>query len=198
MCTSPRRPTIAFAAGTLLATFLTAAVAVFPVRAAVLVNCDSGDQGGDNVGSQGFYLPNFPGQTLDGLDLYISSDLAGTFDFSLEVREATYDGPVLGFDLATVTLTADVNDNQLTAFEFPSVGIAPGTLVTFLLRRAAGPGGTQYFSALGTPGCPFIETNGMDPPLSSFRRNGIRAVLYGQDVSPVDAVSWGRVKSAYR
>lgn len=178
--------------GTILAVFIAS-----PSRSETLIDCDSGIQGGDHL-SFGFYVPSFPGQALDGVDVFLASSTAGAFDFSLTARDGTYDGPVLGVAQVTMSLNADVFESQRASFVFPAVAIGPGSTVTFVITKDAGPGGVQYYDVLTSDPCPIIETLGTDPPLSEFRRNGIRALFYGQAVTAVEPATWGRTKCVYR
>jgi hypothetical protein len=161
-----------------------------------LVECTLGGSGGDRI-HRGFYLPSFPGDVLDGLDVYIQADTEGEYQFSVTVRESAYDGPIVAQDQVTLNLASDVF--ALAAFQFPSAPVTEGVLLTFAMQTDSGPDGSRYYDVPGdNPDCPFVETNGTEPPLSTFRRQGVRATLYGQQTSAVETRGWARAKASYR
>ena len=172
-----------------------------PLAAAIgladtLVECTPGGSGGDRI-HRGFYLPSVPGDVIDGLDVYVLVDTEGEYQFSVTVREGAYDGPIVAQDQVTLNLAADVF--TLAAFQFASAPVTEGALLTFALQTVSGPEGAQYYDVPSSnPDCPFVETNGTEPPLSTFRRQGVRATLYGQQTSAVETRGWSRAKASYR
>ena len=71
-------------------------------QASVLYSCPGG-AGGD-FNSEGFYMPSYPGVTLDSATLKLLGEKAGTYQVSLTVRSNAYNGPVLGVSTVTITL----------------------------------------------------------------------------------------------
>ena len=145
-----------------------------------LVNCP-GDPSGDLL-FRGFYVPEFPGSTLDRVTLYFSANTAGNYSFSLTARAATYDGTLLGTATATAALTADINANVATTFTFSPTAVTQGSTLTFAIAEVSGPdGGDVYYSVpnQGDATCPVVQTNGTTPPLDSFRRQGVHVTIEG-------------------
>ena len=145
-----------------------------------LIDC-GGAPSGDQL-FRGFYVPGFPGTTLDRVTLHFSSSTAGLYTISLTARDGTYDGTILGTATATVTLTANDLANVATTFTFPSPAVTKGSTVTFSLALVSGPGGGVVFysvPALGDATCPVVQTNGTNPPLDTFRRQGVHVKIEG-------------------
>jgi parallel beta-helix repeat protein len=167
----------------------TLAISLVAGWADVLLSC-AGDPGGD-LDDRGFYIPSYPGNSLDSARLVFSSFDPGVYTMTLTVRKGTYDGPVLGSDSATVTILGAYPQDVATTFTFPSVRIAEGSRVCFILSRRSGPG-RIYFSVAGSGGCTsVIETEGTTPPLDTFRRNGVNLVIRGEDtliVAPGESI----------
>lgn len=62
----------------------------------------------------------------------------------------------------------------------------------------AGPETPLYGVATDNGGCPIVETGGTMPPLDTWRGDGVRVRILGDDVTPVATLSWGKVKMVYR
>lgn len=138
-----------------------------------MVECISGAQGGDRI-DRGFYIPNYPDNSLARVELFLSADTLGDYTFSLELHTNTYDGVLLGTDTAAVTLSGSISANQLTIFEFPGVTVSAGTTVTFALQQVSGPTSNVFYAVPASdPSCPVVQTEDTSPPLSTFRRNGV-------------------------
>jgi hypothetical protein len=150
----------------------------------LLIDCDEGQTGGDFI-YRGFYIPDYPGSTLDRVDLYFSSYAAGTYTLSLTVRSGTYDGPLIGMAQATVTLTSDSHNNIETSFVFPSVPVPPD-IVTFAIGLVSGPTNPYYAVNPTSETCPIIQTHYTNPPLDTVRRHGIRIRVFGQPPTALD------------
>ena len=157
--------------------------------AVTLLSC-SGEPAGDGY-DRGFYVPQYPGVSLNSARLELSAAVAGTYGMSLTVRSNTYDGPILGVSSSTVTLSSDVYDNQPIIFTFPSTPIAKYSRVCFILSWLSGPGTQVYYSVAGlTGGCTeVVETEGTTPPLDTFRRYGVNLVLTGASIPPETLLS---------
>ena len=143
--------------------------------------------GGDQI-SRGFYIASYPGVSLTQANLYFSATAAGTYTYSLTAHKGTYDGPVLGTSVATAVLDGTGTQDLLTSFVFTPITIAPGTTVAFVTKLVSGPSGATSY--LGVSSCGFdagcvlpgpvvTETEGTNPPLDTFRRNGIGLQIFG-------------------
>jgi hypothetical protein len=152
----------------------------------VLVDC--APRPGDRL-FRGFYVPEYPGITLNRVDLYLSARVAGTYTVSLHARADSFNGALIDTTWATVTLSDDDQDIVFTSFHFPSSSTIAGLPITFALFLVSGPD-DMVFYAVSTcdsdpdcvpegPHCPAIETNDTSPPLSTFRRNGIGGRIVG-------------------
>jgi hypothetical protein len=89
---------------------------------------------------------------------------------------------VLGTATASVALTADDQANVATTFTFPSTPVTQGSTVAFAIAQVSGPtDGVAFYSVpnLGDPSCPVVQTNGTEPPLSTFRRQGVHVTIEG-------------------
>ena len=156
-------------------------LSVRSVPAEVLLSC-TGNPGGDFY-DRGFYIPSYPGNSLDSARLELSSFEQGNYTVILTVRSASYSGSVLATATASFTLSTAYPQNQAVTFVFPSVRITEGSRVCFILSLRSSPAGNLYYSVPGlTGGCTsVIQTDGTNPPLSTFRRNGVNLVINGQD-----------------
>ena len=141
---------------------------------------------GDRV-DRGFYHPSYPGRLLSRVTLWLSADTTGTYTVSMTARAGAYDGPVIGTSTAIVGLTGGAARTPVN-FDFAPAAVTPGTLVTFAMTQvspAPAPGeivfyhvGTCNFDAGCVTPSPFTETEGTTPPLDTFRRNGVSAIIY--------------------
>ena len=149
------------------------------VTPVVIVECITGAPGGDLI-FRGFYIPNYPDNSLSRVDLFFSADDPGDYTFSLDLHTNTYDGVLLGTDTAAVTLSGNIFDRQLTTFVFPGVTVAAGTTVTFAIQQVSGPTSTVFYAVPtpDNPSCPVLETEDTIPPLSTFRRNGVKSGFF--------------------
>ena len=146
-------------------------------QADVLYSCPGAGSGGD-LNTRGFYVPSYPGVSLDSATLKLVGSSAGTYQVSLTVRSGAYDGPVLGTSTVTVGLNASSGALVSTTFAFPSLAMPAGGTVCFILAVVSGPSSYVYYDVGG--GCPeVIETQDTTPPLSTFRRYGVDLTLTG-------------------
>src|SRR5688572_22386311 len=123
---------------TLLATLLLIAIAVTS-HAEVLLTC-AGLPGGDRY-DRGFYIPSYPGNSLDSAQLEFSASVAGSYTVTMTVRSNSYDGIVLGTSTATFAIVGAYPQDKQVVFTFPSVRIVEGRRVCFILTLDSGPGG---------------------------------------------------------
>ena len=71
-------------------------------------------------------------------------------------------------------------------FDFMPAAVTSGSVVTFATTQVSPNTGGFVFYHVGacdfSPACvtpsPFKETNGTTPPLDSFRRNGVSAIIF--------------------
>ena len=148
-------------------------------RADTLLVCTNGDTG--DLYFRGFYVPSYPGNSLDSARLVFTSPTAGSYNVRLTVRSNTYDGIVLGSDTTTFNLVSSTD--RAVTFNFPSIRIRENSRVCFILTIVSGPDTALYYGVGPTTGgCPtVIETEGTTPPLDTFRRNGVLLTLTGDD-----------------
>lgn len=173
-----RRP-----APTWLAPLIAAALLALPAfmpraDASILIQCPF-TAGGDNL-TRGFYLANYPGQTLDTVTLSYRTSVEGVRRIRLVARLDAYNGPVLG----TVEVTAALNaaDNKVT-FAFGNVPTTPGVTITF--TQTLLEGNTTLFYDTGVEPCigDVTQTNGTAAPLSDVRRGSVGLVVTGDPPS---------------
>ena len=77
-------------------------------RAETLLTCTNNTSTGDRI-ERGFYVPAFPGNSLDSARLVFSSPTAGSYTVRLTVRSNAYDGIVLDSDETTFTLASSTD-----------------------------------------------------------------------------------------
>jgi len=94
-------------------------------QASVLYSCPGTGTGGD-FNDRGFYMPSYPGITLDSVTLKLVGYVAGTYQVSLTVRSNAFSGPVLGTSTVTVALNAVSGAQVSTTFPFASVPMPKG------------------------------------------------------------------------
>lgn len=159
-------------------------------RADVLLSCP-GEPGGD-LDDRGFYIPSYPGNSLDSARMVFSTFDPGTHTVILTARKGTFDGPILGSDSATVTILGANPQNVPVTFTFPSVRIAEGSRVCFALSHRSGPGRIYFSVGPVSGGCTsVVETEGTNPPIDTFRRYGVNLVINGEDtliVAPGESI----------
>ncbi|MBL9167136.1 MAG: right-handed parallel beta-helix repeat-containing protein [Verrucomicrobiales bacterium] len=142
---------------------------------------------------RGFYIPSYPGNTLDTARLELSSFNLGNYKVTLTARRNTYDGTILGTSTVSFSLTTIYPSAKSITFPFPSPRIAKGSRVCFILTLEESPSGSLYYSVPGTSGgcTSVVQTDGTRPPLDTFRRNGVNLVITGQDtliVAPGESI----------
>ena len=146
-----------------------------------LINCSTGVGSGGDMISRAFYIPKYPGVNLRQVTLSLSSSASGVHTFSLAARSNAYDGPLLGTATAQATLTGDVWANKYVTFSFTNVpSVTPGSTVAFIIGLVSGPPSSyQYFDLTASTGCPVVETESSQPPLSTDRKYGINIIVVG-------------------
>jgi len=152
---------------------------VAQTTAPVTMSCATNGSSGDNI-TRGFYVTNFPGDTLYTVSIrYYPGDVT-TATLQLTIRSGAFNGPVVG----TATVTADFSVIQNVTYNFGGVPVS-GTL-TFEQSIVSGTGTTLFYDTGNGPlgvsagTCPgFTETEDTAPPLSTFRRSSIGVTLTG-------------------
>ena len=164
------------------------------VRADTLLTCTGGSGSGSmDWADRGFYIPSYPGISLDSVGLKFSGYVAGSYVLSLTVRSNAYDGPLLGTASTSVSLNGSVSESKPATFVFPAVRIATNSRVCFILGVVSGPYPNVYYNIGG--GCTqVVETDGTNAPLSTFRRYGVDIVVAG--ASSLQVVPGGIIQAA--
>ncbi len=136
--------------------------------------------GGDNFALRAFYIPSWPGVTMNQVTLYLSFPAAGTYTVSLTANRDEFDGASLGSPSGPVTVP-DTAFYPVT-FDFGGALIPPDVTVTFygsVLSMPSGVSGNVYMQTATSGSCPVIETDGINPPLGTYRRSGIAMQVTG-------------------
>lgn len=137
---------------------------------------------GDNI-SRGFYVTNYAGQSLRTVRLRHYASVPGVYAITLTARAGTFDGPVIG---APYTATATLNSSSTAGvdvlYEMGDMPVTPGSIVTFAMS-ATGPGNVLYDVAVPLPCANVAETEGVNAPLSAFRRDRVGYEIYGRAIT---------------
>jgi uncharacterized delta-60 repeat protein len=151
-----------------------------------LIDCSPPASAGDFT-SRGFYIESYPGETLDTLTVYLSK-FSGAVSLSVRIVVTldAYDGPAVG--------TFTTASNVLIATTPTPATILCGNAAIPLGRRVCfrfdipGEFGTLYYQVANTfafTDCPNIrETADTTPPLSTFRRGGVKLIVTGRPPTP--------------
>lgn len=157
---------------------------IFHASAEVLLSCPGA--GGGDWNTRGFYVPQYPGVTLDSARLQLQAYSPGTHTLTLTVRSNTYDGVILGVATNIVALIS--TDFQPVTFSFPALPTVKNGRLCFILTVLSGPFSNIYYDVGG--GCTeVVETEDTTPPLSTFRGNGVDLQLTGERFYPEVLVS---------
>ena len=141
---------------------------------------------GDDFGRRGFYLRSYPGTSLKQVTMYISFPAAGAYSLALQVRSGEFGagGTSRGRATASVNVSASTLGFQPVTFDFGTVAVPQGSILTFETQTVSEPAGVSVlptYQILTSPICPVIATNAFAPPLSSFRHNGVAVRITGDD-----------------
>lgn len=169
------------------------------------IQCTTGDVG-DRVlneaevpsAGRAFYVAGYPDTDLGQVDLWIAADnqdggqfVAADYTIELTVREGGFGGNVLGIAETTVELSGDTDVATQASFFFQVDDITAGSTVTFDPVVTDGPDANVFmevpasdpdpqFGFDGDAACPIIETNDATAPLSTDRRQGVRANIFAE------------------
>ena len=178
-----------------------------------ILDCPFNDIGGDLV-RRGWYVPDYPSDRLDLVELQFYAFVSGDFTVTLTAREATYDGPVIGVRTIDVGVTepfsitegwagADSGSGEYLGdtfrgrgvFDFGAVSVPENATLTFAFDIP--PDAPSLFFDAGpclddsncdTCGHAVIETEGTEPPLDTFRRASVGVIFAeGGDVPALGA-----------
>ncbi len=154
-----------------------------------LIDCPGKNSGGDQT-FRGFYVPNYPGQSLNSVTVYMTIDDGGgtwPFQIGLTATENTYDGAVIASHWANATLDST---QKAVTINMGNAPVTPGSTVCFKLFINQQPGSPIPFYAVPefSEPCPLVkQTNNTTPPLSTPRRDGVKVQITGErylDVAP--------------
>lgn len=169
-----------------------AACATSSAEVVTLIDCQDPGAAGDSL-TRGFYVTRYPGATINGVTVYLKI-LSGSFPYQvgLNVTQGTFDGPIVasGYADATLNTTEKAVTIQMTHGGGTNPAVAPGSTLCFSFFLNQQPGSPDpFFSVIGALGvdlpdatdpCPnLVETEGTAPPLSTFRREGVRLRITG-------------------
>lgn len=173
-----------------------------------LVDCTAGDPIGYDQISRGFYVSNYPGSSINGVTVWMRTQSATTHQYqvSLTVTEGTYDGPVVASWHANASLNSTAKPVSIQMISPPpqreNPPVTPGSRLCFKFGLNAKPEAPLVFYGVkgsigenlpdATDPCPdIVQTNGTNPPLSSFRREGVQLRITGNkflNVSPGQSI----------
>jgi len=161
-----------------------------------LIDCGEAEAG--DWFYRGFYIPYYPGETLERVDLFVEARTAGDYTLSLTVRRDTYDGPTLGVAKANVKY-AESEGTKAVSFLFePVLNVSPGAMITFQLELVTTPveNPVVLYAVSGNQSCPVVETGNTNPPLGVYRRQGISARMWGRSAAGPALAENGVVNAA--
>jgi len=164
-----------------------------------LISCPPDRGAGGDIIDRGFYVPDFPADSLGVVVLSVACNTPGEQTFMLVARELAYDGPILGVATASLTSSGGTYDEQSLRFDFHGTPVAEGSTVTFTLDPLLIQAGTTCYINVGSNSGELcegrvIETEFTVPPLDVFRRNGLAITIFPGD-GPVPSTSWIAVVS---
>lgn len=176
-----------------------------------LIDCTAAAAVGD-LTDRGFYITDYPGTSISTVTVYMSTGSPTTWPYQvrLTVTEGAYNGPVVASWHADASLN---NTEKAVTIQMsgPAPGhvanppVTPGSTLCFRFTINKLEGAPQtYFSVIGDLGvdlpdatdpCPHIvETTDTSPPLSSFRREGVKLRVTGNKY--LDVVPGGTIQLA--
>ena len=148
----------------------------------LLIDYSTNPEGEDWI-RRGFYIESYPGTTLSSVTLWFSTQAADDYTIQIEAREDTYDGTLVGQASGSAVLGA--SPISIT-FDFGDVAVTKNDVLTFLMSWSGGSISPYYcincdeFDSLTAEEINIIETDGIDPPLDTYRNDGVAIQVYGQ------------------
>jgi hypothetical protein len=130
----------------------------------------------DDFSVRGFYVASYPGTSLGAVTLILSPSAAGTYSLSLTARQGNFGGTLLG--TVTVPVTFATTAPVPVAFDFGNVAVTQGATVAFQGSVVSGPSAVSM-EVETSNSCLVFETDGTNPPLGTFRRQGIAVTITG-------------------
>jgi len=159
-----------------------ALLAAAPAGAVLLASCafsPGSSVEGDGI-DRGFYLSNYPGQSLHSIRLRHYASVAGSYRITVTARAGNYGGAIIGEPYtAFVTLGSNSNSGTNVLYELGDMPVTPGSTIAFSMT-AAGPGSVYFDTALASSCSNVTETDGTSVPLSFFRRSTVGYQAYGR------------------
>jgi hypothetical protein len=148
----------------------------------LLIDYSTNPEGGDWI-RRGFYIESYPGTTLSSVTLWFWTSSADDYTIQIEAREDTYDGTLVGQALESASLgTSPIS----ITFDFGDVTVTKNNALTFQMSWTGGSISPYYcfycdeFDSMTAEEINVIETDGTDPPLDTFRNDGVAIQVYGQ------------------
>lgn len=153
--------------------------------------------GGDQFALRGFYMTDYPGTTLDRVELFLWGDVSGSYEVSLTAVDGSFTGTDFGTATTTVDLDGSSDQNVPTSFDFGAITTTFGQTVAFIPEVVSAPSeSTTFFnvpgedeSDFGLPGdagcSEVIETNGTTSAIGQDdRRQGVGIRVFGTTLPP--------------
>ncbi|HVJ75291.1 MAG TPA: hypothetical protein VNB03_14810 [Casimicrobiaceae bacterium] len=151
------------------------------IASAMTYDCPYGTSAGGDFIDRGFYITNYQGVTIDTVRLRHRASTPGSKTITLIARLNRYDGPLVG--VASVTRNIDDPFSE-SLFDFGDVPLPAGSTVTFEQVLTAGSGTISYDVGFDLGPCTDVtQTNGVSPPLDTFRRNTVGVKITGRVAS---------------
>lgn len=158
-----------------------------------LLDCPGPVTGSGDFMSRAFYVSPYPGTSINGVTVYVHIPSGSyAYQIALDAHQGTFNGPVIasGYANATLNSTEKAVSIQMVTGEVSNPPVAPGSTVCFTFNVNKQTGAPDpYFSVVGDIGvdlpdgtdpCPgLVETDDSTPPLSTFRREGVKIQITG-------------------
>ena len=137
--------------------------------------------------TRGFYVDNFPGDTLGTVTVWHSAAAAGQRTIVMSARLSSYTGTLIGN--AQVTKVVGTEEEK-TVFDFGDIPVTAGSRIVFSQAVIAGNATAVYYDG-GDDNCAGVKmTEDTTPPLSSLHRNSVAVVITGDPESISNAVNF--------
>ena len=152
----------------------------------LLINYPTAGTGGNGF-SDGLDIVTYPGTTLSSIVLWISSNTAGAYTYTLTAHDSCFAGTLIGNSTSpSVTQDGNVNHNMPVTFTFAgSPAVTLGHTVAMDLVEASGPAGSNFFCTAGNYSGLTNSSIGVNDLtdttgcVSSVRTYGFAILVYG-------------------